>query len=786
MQTPRPGTPRAELELAGENARIHSDNLELTLTRVWLALIGVFGGQWLWISAAEHASPVVQLTGIGFTGIQLIAITIAFRKRALVRPVVLAQLLISVAVALTLISLTGRGHLFDAGGALGPVADGLLLMLAPALSSYVGFGPALKLAAPCTVVISLALIMDQLSYPGQFRPEAIPNEQAIASIANLVVVWSVARFLRRGARQADILSEQAARFEARRRADEAATMADQQAVTLVHDLVLGGLGALTRPGSGDGQDPEAIRLVDHAVHALSGPVVPAQPDDADTELLAAVRAEISHWTAILPITFAASGSALVPSQIALAFAGALGECLRNVRDHARASAVIVSLSSEGFHRLQVRDNGLGFDTRAPAPGHYGIRNSIVGRMTAAGGTARVVSAPGAGTTVTLDWAPLRSPEIPEQVLAGSLPWSWVERLGLNLRYVWLTYFAPQLVATALFAIFHLGNSKEVPVALAVLTAQIMVSALAAKAAARLALSLIEAAALVAVTIALLWLGISVIVGGTQDGYAYWAAGGAVCVVATIALLRPLWESLLTTLLVIGTIDLSISHASSGGTIGANAVIVFGLLAAIAHRRAFAGLTPISDNYLARLSEARQVAERRRAIRSVEERRIDPVRQRVLPFLIAVRDAAAVAAAPEVAEVSLPAVASRLQQWTRQHLNAAEFSDERLLYLLDEANKAGITIEILGANPSGQAIDLGRKLVETALHSLKPAELKISFIPVSDDSSDLMLFGVSTTPITDAVLRQFTDLDRTLQVSAAGNLLVVKWAPAASRKSANVR
>jgi signal transduction histidine kinase len=55
----------------------------------------------------------------------------------------------------------------------------------------------------------------------------------------------------------------------------------------------------------------------------------------------------------------------------------------------------------------VEDDGAGFDTRAAAAGN-GVRRSIVARMLAAGGSARLDSRPGEGTRVVLR-APVRRP-----------------------------------------------------------------------------------------------------------------------------------------------------------------------------------------------------------------------------------------------------------------------------------------------------------------------------------------------------------------------------------------
>ena len=57
----------------------------------------------------------------------------------------------------------------------------------------------------------------------------------------------------------------------------------------------------------------------------------------------------------------------------------------------------------GWATIEVTDQGRGFDPRSVAPAPRGIRESISGRMAAAGGTGAVHSAPGHGTTVVLRW-----------------------------------------------------------------------------------------------------------------------------------------------------------------------------------------------------------------------------------------------------------------------------------------------------------------------------------------------------------------------------------------------
>ena len=82
------------------------------------------------------------------------------------------------------------------------------------------------------------------------------------------------------------------------------------------------------------------------------------------------------------------------------------EALRNVVKHAGASHVAVAVwNEEGCVHLRVTDDGHGFDPASlPETGagdHVGLR--LLGDLAAdAGGSLRIESAPGAGTTLTLE------------------------------------------------------------------------------------------------------------------------------------------------------------------------------------------------------------------------------------------------------------------------------------------------------------------------------------------------------------------------------------------------
>ena len=75
------------------------------------------------------------------------------------------------------------------------------------------------------------------------------------------------------------------------------------------------------------------------------------------------------------------------------------EALHNVGRHARATEVRLVLSQvDSQVRLEIHDNGVGFDAGRALPGHFGL-NTMRERATGLGGTLDIESHPGEGTIV---------------------------------------------------------------------------------------------------------------------------------------------------------------------------------------------------------------------------------------------------------------------------------------------------------------------------------------------------------------------------------------------------
>jgi signal transduction histidine kinase len=97
--------------------------------------------------------------------------------------------------------------------------------------------------------------------------------------------------------------------------------------------------------------------------------------------------------------------ARLPDHIEIALYRIAQECLQNVVKHARATNAKLTFSLENEHvRLEIVDNGLGFDTLehplgGDEMGGYGLL-SMAERAEIVGGRLNIRSRPGSGTAVT--------------------------------------------------------------------------------------------------------------------------------------------------------------------------------------------------------------------------------------------------------------------------------------------------------------------------------------------------------------------------------------------------
>src|SRR5690606_38688750 len=104
----------------------------------------------------------------------------------------------------------------------------------------------------------------------------------------------------------------------------------------------------------------------------------------------------------LEVNWHGTGQVLLPPDVLDAFLLALAECLENVRRHAGVSEAHVTITEDDDTlRAMVTDDGVGFAVDDVDSARLGLKESVFGRLRAVGGTVRLFSSPGAGTTVLL-------------------------------------------------------------------------------------------------------------------------------------------------------------------------------------------------------------------------------------------------------------------------------------------------------------------------------------------------------------------------------------------------
>jgi signal transduction histidine kinase len=236
-----------------------------------------------------------------------------------------------------------------------------------------------------------------------------PADAWLLAVETIVAAGLVA-VIRGGARQADTVVAAGLVTERRIRAEEARRADEQEQHRQLHDTVL---STLTMVAAGAFAGPAAALTAQAArdlrvLQGLEGaPAMPAGPAAAGgpvpltdlrpgLEQAAASTDDLAVRLELVPVT--------LPSPVADQLAACVGEALRNVEQHAGTGQAEVTVAGgAGWAVVKVTDRGRGFDPAATPPSRRGIRESITGRMLAAGGRVAIASRPGAGTTVTMSW-----------------------------------------------------------------------------------------------------------------------------------------------------------------------------------------------------------------------------------------------------------------------------------------------------------------------------------------------------------------------------------------------
>jgi signal transduction histidine kinase len=261
-----------------------------------------------------------------------------------------------------------------------------------------------------------------------FSPEDINLLEAVAKKAEvaLAAVLTIERLTRqldeiRSSRET-LAQSQRMLFHTREeeRARLARDLHDGPIQTLISmNLQLGMVIPAEEPGQAEEDTPEIETLkqlrrqIRDLLAELRQVIAELRPPVLDTlGLGAALRILTEEWSAqqkvrvnlVLPETTMRA----LPAEASVSLYRVVQEALANIARHACAHDVLIHLSWEAAHlSLMIRDDGQGFDmpstmNHLTSEGHFGLVG-IQERVQAIGGTFKVASAPGQGTTLLVDW-----------------------------------------------------------------------------------------------------------------------------------------------------------------------------------------------------------------------------------------------------------------------------------------------------------------------------------------------------------------------------------------------
>ncbi|HJP80007.1 MAG TPA: ATP-binding protein [Pseudonocardiaceae bacterium] len=180
----------------------------------------------------------------------------------------------------------------------------------------------------------------------------------------------------------------------------------------LHDGVLQVLEAMALPIPAD-EETATQRLVEFRSIARAQAMELRRALDRDAEPgprvlsedLAGLAAEMTREGLRAQLVFADVDEGELSEARRVAVRDAVREALRNTMKHSGIREVVVRVEQrEDGIAVIARDHGTGFDS-GNVPAGFGIANSITARLVEVGGSAKIESAPGKGTRVTL-WVPL--------------------------------------------------------------------------------------------------------------------------------------------------------------------------------------------------------------------------------------------------------------------------------------------------------------------------------------------------------------------------------------------
>jgi len=186
-----------------------------------------------------------------------------------------------------------------------------------------------------------------------------------------------------------------------------ATERERQRIdALVHDRVLNTLLLAAKAKTKD-DEQSAAKLAKEAIASLRQ--AQKDPDVSATVtqlgLFRALKRVAEQMNQKIEIEILSGGTEPIPQQVAQALTEATIQAIDNAGRHSKAESIRLSLRSLDPNgvRIELADSGVGFRLDRIPRDRIGVRTSIFARLEAVRGRASVKTAPGEGTTVSLEW-----------------------------------------------------------------------------------------------------------------------------------------------------------------------------------------------------------------------------------------------------------------------------------------------------------------------------------------------------------------------------------------------
>jgi len=277
-------------------------------------------------------------------------------------------------------------------------AIGLSAILAAVFTNRIFASTYLPAVAVSWFVVELAIF-------GQQRFLQAMLDSAYFVVFALAILGLVG-IVRQSAENVDLANTEAIQSSIERAKQEAIEKESQRLDALIHDQVLHTLLLAARAETESevlSAQRSALRAIESLEEGLSeqnksGPVT-------SSGLLAAIANAAKNLDPRIEVNVNIEKSFEIPSDAALAITEATVQALDNAVQHSSAKLIELTMNAESDSKLffSIEDDGVGFRINRVPQNRIGINTSIKFRMESVNGTGEIVSSPGNGTRVRLEW-----------------------------------------------------------------------------------------------------------------------------------------------------------------------------------------------------------------------------------------------------------------------------------------------------------------------------------------------------------------------------------------------